>query len=118
MYEIIVPITFDAAHVLPKHEGPCRHLHGHTYRLELHIKGDKLEEGMLIDFYEVDRVMNIAKERFLDHCMLNESLQTDTPTCEFIAKWAFTFFKYKLHGVKIAKVSISEGKHGKVIYSE
>lgn len=28
---------FDAAHMLSDHEGDCRHLHGHTYRVVMHI---------------------------------------------------------------------------------
>jgi 6-pyruvoyltetrahydropterin/6-carboxytetrahydropterin synthase len=44
---------FDAAHHLEKYDGPCSTLHGHTYKLEVWIKGDSQyldEAGILCDF--------------------------------------------------------------------
>lgn len=58
--------TFDAAHQLPKHEGKCRNVHGHTYKLEVVIQGvlefdDDI--GMFMDFGDVSK---IVKETVLD----------------------------------------------------
>ena len=33
--------TFDAAHSLPNSDGPCRRLHGHTYRAVVFARGQK-----------------------------------------------------------------------------
>jgi len=45
--------TFAAAHHLPWHEGRCRQLHGHTYRLEVTVEGPIGEHGVVVDFDEV-----------------------------------------------------------------
>ena len=44
---------YDAAHHLENYNGACSNLHGHTYKVELWVKGeqDKLNEvGILFDF--------------------------------------------------------------------
>lgn len=44
---------FDAAHKLFNYEGPCASMHGHTYKVEVWIKGEihQLDEsGLLWDF--------------------------------------------------------------------
>ena len=44
-------------HRVVGHEGKCRHLHGHNYRVHFHCAADKLDEvGRVIDF-------GIIKER-------------------------------------------------------
>lgn len=51
--------TFDAAHRLQNHNGKCRNLHGHTYRVDVTIFGATNEEdgapdeGMVLDFGEL-----------------------------------------------------------------
>ena len=42
--------TFDSAHQLEDYEGKCRQLHGHTYKLEVTVKGEMGENGMVFDF--------------------------------------------------------------------
>jgi len=44
---------FDAAHHLEGHGGPCANLHGHTYKLEIWVRGDETQlnkTGILWDF--------------------------------------------------------------------
>lgn len=69
--------TFDAAHRLQNHGGKCRNLHGHTYHVEVTLKGEALQQegpaqGMLMDF---DRLKAWWKaiEPSLDHTVLLES---------------------------------------------
>jgi len=85
-------LTFDAAHSLPDHQGKCRNLHGHTYTLEVTVRGE-LEHsgpatGMVMDFGDLaERVRRVVVEP-LDHRYLNEVLDF-VPTAEAIALWAF-----------------------------
>lgn len=37
--------TFDAAHQLVGHKGKCSNLHGHTYKLEVVLKGKPMKRG-------------------------------------------------------------------------
>lgn len=76
--EIRRAIEFDMAHRLPNHEGKCRRLHGHRYRVEVMIVGDQTvnpkgtsDEGMVIDFAAVDRVLDELVGRFDHYTMLH-----------------------------------------------
>jgi 6-pyruvoyltetrahydropterin/6-carboxytetrahydropterin synthase len=48
---------FDAAHVLTHHEGHCRNLHGHTYRVVVEVAETAGGKDMVIDFTDLTRVM-------------------------------------------------------------
>jgi 6-pyruvoyltetrahydropterin/6-carboxytetrahydropterin synthase len=72
--------TFDAAHQLPNHDGKCRRLHGHTYKVELTVTGEINEatglpdEGMVIDFGVLSLAWKSELEPLLDHQFLNDTL--------------------------------------------
>ena len=62
----------DCAHYLPGHD-KCGSLHGHTYKIEVVIEGEK-KDGMLIDFAELKRAIKDALGHF-DHKTLNDLLE-------------------------------------------
>jgi 6-pyruvoyltetrahydropterin/6-carboxytetrahydropterin synthase len=76
---------FEAAHQLPWHPGKCRRLHGHSYVLEIRVSGGLDERGVVMDFAEVDAVVDKHVLEVLDHADLNEVL--DNPTAELVASW-------------------------------
>jgi 6-pyruvoyltetrahydropterin/6-carboxytetrahydropterin synthase len=50
VYEVYVSATFEAAHRLVGDFGPATRLHGHTYRMEVIVRGERLgEDGTLYD---------------------------------------------------------------------
>ena len=50
MYEVGVAAQFEAAHRLVGDFGPATRLHGHTYRLEVVVRGERLDaDGVLYD---------------------------------------------------------------------
>ena len=50
MYEVYVASQFEAAHRLVGDFGPATRVHGHTYRLEVLVRGERLsEDGALYD---------------------------------------------------------------------
>lgn len=50
MYEIYVAAGFEAAHRLVGDFGPATRTHGHTYRMEVIVRGERLnEDGTLFD---------------------------------------------------------------------
>lgn len=80
---------FEAAHLLPRlpdgHK--CRRLHGHSYRVEVHIEGEvDPRSGMVLDFAELDEAFEPLR-RQLDHYCLNEIDGLDNPTSENLAAW-------------------------------
>lgn len=48
---------WESAHRLPWHQGLCRNLHGHSYRMCVELEGDPGSRGMLIDFQELKRAL-------------------------------------------------------------
>ncbi len=92
MYEVYVESHFSAAHRLLHYNGKCENLHGHNWRVRLFAKGRELDaSGMLIDFKELNRVLNKTLERF-DHVYLNdlEDFKTADPSAERIAEIIFS----------------------------
>ena len=60
---------WEAAHRLPWHEGPCRHLHGHSYRMSVMLDGTPDERGMLMDFKHLKRLVQPLVDAW-DHATL------------------------------------------------
>ena len=64
-------IRFDAAHILTNHQGLCKNLHGHTYRVDVSVaQGSGDTRDMVIDFKDLKRIASeVVCERF-DHAFI------------------------------------------------
>ena len=72
MFEVSVEQTFAAGHALRNYKGKCENVHGHNFKVQVVIEGERLDQtGLLVDFIDVRDLMQavIAK---LDHQFLNE----------------------------------------------
>lgn len=85
--EMTKRFTFEAAHILPWHPGKCSRPHGHSYKVEVTIKGAPNENGIIEDFYRLKETFQSQIERRLDHQDLNPIIEN--PTAERIAQWIF-----------------------------
>jgi len=107
-YAIITrEFTFEASHHLPGHKGKCRRPHGHSYRLQVSLRGPIIEapaqsnDGMVMDFDDLKEIVNTTiLERLpdsapkgklgegggMDHNDLN-SLTGIRTTAENLAHW-------------------------------
>ena len=79
----------EAAHRLPNvpdgHK--CARLHGHSFRIEIHISGEVGEDtGWVMDFADLRRAFQPLFEQ-LDHHYLNEIEGLENPTSENLARW-------------------------------
>ena len=71
MHMVTKTVRFDAAHILSDHEGLCKNLHGHTYRVDVSV-AQAADDGrdMVIDFKELKRIANeVICDRF-DHAFI------------------------------------------------
>ena len=87
--EIFREFTFEAAHRLPNvPEGhKCARLHGHSYRVEVHVSGPVGQEtGWVQDFGDLKVAFKPLEEE-LDHQFLNEVPGLENPTSEVLARW-------------------------------
>ncbi|WP_200211340.1 6-carboxytetrahydropterin synthase QueD [Micromonospora coerulea] len=87
--EIFREFTFEAAHRLPHvPEGhKCARLHGHSYRVELHVRGEVgASSGWVMDFGDIKAAFRPILDQ-LDHYYLNEVPGLENPTSEVLAQW-------------------------------
>jgi 6-pyruvoyltetrahydropterin/6-carboxytetrahydropterin synthase len=88
MYEVMIQEEFSAAHALRGYRGKCENLHGHNWKVEVYVRGDRLDNvGMLVDFTELKAVTRRVL-RLLDHQNLNELPPFDSemnPSSEHLA---------------------------------
>jgi len=81
--KIAKEFKWEMGHRLPEHFGLCKNIHGHSYKMIVEFEGDLNEQGMVIDYYDVEKIINpIIGE--LDHAfMVNKN---DKNVLEFLEK--------------------------------
>ena len=72
--------SFDMAHALFGHDGPCKNIHGHTYELSVTLLGEVIHElehpkdGMVIDFTDFKQMVHAEIITKFDHSLtLNQN---------------------------------------------
>jgi 6-pyruvoyltetrahydropterin/6-carboxytetrahydropterin synthase len=90
MFEVAVEQTFAAGHALRNYKGKCENVHGHNFRVQVVIEGERLDNGMLVDFLDVKDLMRGVIAR-LDHQFLNDIAPFDerNPSAENIAEYFY-----------------------------
>ena len=74
---------WEMGHRLPEHFGNCKNIHGHSYKMIVEFEGELNKDEMIIDFYDIDRIVKPLIEK-LDHAfMVNEN---DKEVIEFLQK--------------------------------
>jgi 6-pyruvoyltetrahydropterin/6-carboxytetrahydropterin synthase len=101
---------FDAAHSLPGYQGKCANIHGHTYKVEVVIEGPVGENGFVMDFFQLKKILGSALGDF-DHRNLNDILKN--PTAERIAEMACQRLRQDLQGTQVQLISLKlwEGRN-------
>ena len=115
--QIFREFTFDAAHRL-NHlpEGhKCARVHGHTYRLIVHVEGEPDEPvGWVVAFAEIKRLVTDVLGP-LDHHLLNDVPGLEQPTTERIAEWIWHKLKPDLPG--LCKITLWENQNSGCTYT-
>ena len=101
--------TFEASHKLnPRLLGKdhkCCRLHGHSYRVRVHVSGELDKRGFVSDYADISAAVDPIIEGF-DHKYLNSILPFHT-TAENIAKYIFDQLAY--HNLKnVVRVDVFE----------
>jgi len=112
MYELKIITQFAAAHRLENFYGKCEALHGHNWKVEVFLVGDRLDEaGLLMDFGQVKAHTRELLEE-IDHKYLNElpAFKDQNPSSENLARHLFERLSVTLNrdGLKVQRVSVWE----------
>jgi len=71
--------TFEMAHVLWNYDGPCRNVHGHSYRMFVTLSGvpaddpENPKNGMVIDFTDLKNIVKREVVSVFDHAVVVSS---------------------------------------------
>ena len=57
---------WEMGHRLSFHDGKCVNFHGHSYKARITLEGERDENGLLVDFYDLDKIVGPLVES-LDH---------------------------------------------------
>jgi 6-pyruvoyltetrahydropterin/6-carboxytetrahydropterin synthase len=81
--KIAKEFRWEMGHRLPEHFGLCKNIHGHSYKMIVEFEGELDKNQMVIDYYDVEKIVNPVIEK-LDHSfMVNID---DKPVLEFLEK--------------------------------
>ena len=100
MYEIYVAARFEAAHRLVGDFGPAARTHGHTYRIEVIVRGQHLgDDGTLYDIGELGRAVE-GLAGSMHYRNLNEvpGLAEVNTTAEAVASYCWDKLALPLRG--------------------
>ena len=125
-YTIFKEFAFSAAHHIPGHPGKCRFLHGHNYRIRVHVRAERLDGiGMVIDFARLKDLTEEVVGHF-DHRVINDFPPFDTvsPTAEELSAFVYRGMAERLakedgcaeRGVEVARVEVWENPTACAVY--
>ncbi|AKB43400.1 MULTISPECIES: 6-carboxytetrahydropterin synthase QueD [Methanosarcina] len=110
MFELKVVTHFAAAHQLKMVAKKCENLHGHNWKVEVCVAGEKLNEaGVLVDFGELKQNVSEIMTR-LDHNFLNELEyfnDSNPPSSENIAQYIATSLQTMIQNPEIRVTSVT-----------
>ena len=122
MFELMVERTFSAAHQLRGYKGKCEKMHGHNWKVQVHIVAERLNEiDIAIDFHDMRKLLDEVLAP-LDHTFLNEifPFTEKNPSSENMAKWIYDSLNKKLteENVELSAVTVWESDTASATYYE
>lgn len=89
--------TFDSAHQLVGHKAKCANVHGHTYKLEVTLKGPVItkeqsvsDDGFVMDFTDLKEIVKELVVDPMDHAFIAKG---DEPILEVVKASGSKFYE-------------------------
>ncbi|HLC18905.1 MAG TPA: 6-carboxytetrahydropterin synthase QueD [Thermodesulfobacteriota bacterium] len=122
MYELVIEAWFSSAHNLREYEGACERLHGHNWKVEVHVRSETLDKlGMVMDFKTLKTRTNEVLDA-LDHRYLNDipPFDKDNTTAENIARYIYAELSGRINDdmVRVSKIRVWESEKAAATYYE
>lgn len=79
IFRITQEFGFEMAHALWNYDGPCKNIHGHSYKLFVTVAGKPLKKklhprnGMVIDFSDLNKIIEDNVIAYFDHSLIISS---------------------------------------------
>ncbi len=122
MYELKIITEFSAAHRLENFYGKCEALHGHNWKVEVFLLGDRLDDAGLVKDFGVVKAQTREVLAEFDHKFLNElpAFQDQNPSSENLARYLFQRLGKVLNGdgVQVSRVNVWESDTSCASYFE
>jgi 6-pyruvoyltetrahydropterin/6-carboxytetrahydropterin synthase len=67
--KIAKEFNWEMGHRLPEHFGKCKNIHGHSYKMLVELEGEVLENGMVMDYHDLKKIVGPLVEK-LDHAFM------------------------------------------------
>ncbi len=108
MYEIGITAQFEAAHRLVGDFGPATRLHGHTYRLDVIIRGERINEaGILFDIARLQVLVDTLTDALHYRDLADvPGLQGKNSTAEVVAAYCWDSLAAELGGHGLASLLV------------
>ena len=108
MYEVYVATQFEAAHRLVGDFGPATRPHGHTYRMEAIVRGERLKDDGTL--YDVGQLRKVVEElaASLHYRDLNDvpDLAGVNTTAEAVARYCWDRLALRLRGQELDSLTV------------
>ena len=120
MFELKVVSHFSAAHQLKMVAEKCENLHGHNWKIEVYVSGEKLDDGGVVMDFGVIKKHVAEIMAMLDHKYLNELefFQQSQPSSENIAAFVAGKLQQRIDNssVKVSRVTAWESDDASATY--
>ncbi len=108
---------FEMAHALLGHDGPCKNIHGHSYKLNVTVKGnvkngtDDPDEGMVVDFTILKNIVEPLIIKEYDHSLvLFDKMNIDPSQFSFMNKLILVPFQPTCENLLLHYVDLIQEK--------
>jgi len=115
--EVVKTFRFEAAHRLSAAPDghKCRRLHGHSYRVDIHVTGDiDPQRGWVIDFGDIKQIVAPVLDE-LDHRCLDDIDGLQNSTSELLGAYLWNRIKPTLPG--LSAITVWESDTSRAIFT-
>ena len=124
-YTIFKDFEFSAGHAIRGHTRGCQNLHGHNYRVRVHVSARQLDPlGMVLDFEDLKALVSRVAGPF-DHRVINDIPPFDevNTTAELLAGHIYREMAERLAEledgrVRVERVEVWETPRSCAVYEE
>jgi 6-pyruvoyltetrahydropterin/6-carboxytetrahydropterin synthase len=93
---------WEAAHRIQWHEGKCKHLHGHSYKMIVEFDGSTNANGVVIDFNDIKKIVAPYIE-LIDHATIIAANDQELIAIFESKKWKYFLLPYDTTAENLCK---------------